>query len=120
MTLTWRRAARNVNVVMVAKAKSSTLEQRVEAFRALVREAIEQADSQGRVLKAYDGKVSLTWPSQVEAGRRGRRYVLSLSCSALGGTGHFSWIGSSWRTVFSHAAEDVAQWIDQAQQGDPK
>jgi hypothetical protein len=99
--------------VAVAKSKSASLEERIEAFREIVRAAIAKADEQGRVLRAYDGKVTLTWPSLVDARRHGRRYVLSLSCSALGGTGHFSWIGSSWRVVFAHAAEDVAQWTDE-------
>lgn len=99
---------------MVAKDKQSSLEERVEAFRGLVREAIAKADELGKTLKPYDGKVSLTWPAQVSAASRKRRYVLSLSCSVLDGhTSHFSWSGRSWRTVFSHAAEDVAQWIDE-------
>lgn len=65
-------------------------------------------------LKPYDGAVGLTWPSLVSADRRNRRYTLRLSCSVFDGpTNHYSWHGRSWRAVFSHAAEDVAEWTDE-------
>lgn len=117
IALTLHRKRYTTDCVAVAKAKQSSLEERVEAFRTLVREAIAKADELGVELKPYDGKVALTWPSQVATGRRKRRYVLSVSCSALGGTGHFSWSGSSWRGVFAHAAEDVAQWTEEMGEG---
>lgn len=113
MTLTTRRTRPSVDAVAVAKAKRTTLDERVAAFRELVREAIRKADEQGKVLKPYDGAVSLQWPSLVHTHARSPYYVLRLSCSVLGGeSSHYSWRGRSWRTVFAHAAEDVAQWTE--------
>lgn len=99
---------------MIAAAKRTTLEERVEAFRELVREAISKAEKQGRTLKPYEGSVGLSWPSLVSTGKNSKRYTLRLSCSVLGGdTNHYSWHGRSWRSVFAAAAEDVALWTEQ-------
>jgi hypothetical protein len=115
MTLTSKPKHHSLDAVAVAKSKQSTLEQRVEAFRALVREAIRKADERGQQIKPYDGTVSLQWPAMVHASTtRSRRYTLRLSCSVLGGySSHYSWSGRSWRTVFAHAAEDVAHWTSE-------
>jgi hypothetical protein len=114
MTLTSRRIRRSVDVVAIAKSKSATLEERVEAFRVLVRDAIRKADERGLELKPYEGTVSLQWPAHVYTDSKDRVYTLRLSCSVLGGpTSHYSWRGRSWRSVFAHAAEDVARWIEE-------
>ena len=118
MALTLTRRRDSLSAVAVAKSKNATLDERVEAFRSLVQEAIRKADELGLELKPYDGSVGLSWPSMVSTDKRKRRYTLRLSCSVLGGqSSHFSWSGRSWRTVFAHAAEDVAYWTELLEQG---
>lgn len=119
MALTLSREPHRVMAVAVAKAKRSSLDERMEAFRSLVKEAIRKADDLGLELKPYDGAVGLSWPSMVSADRKARRYTLRLSCSVLGGhSSHFSWSGRSWRAVFTHAAEDVAYWTELMERGE--
>lgn len=84
----------------------------VQAFRELVYEGIRKADEAGKVVKPYDGQVSLTWPALVQTHSANRKYTLRLSCSVLGGeSSHFVWRGRSWRAVFAYATADVEQWI---------
>lgn len=121
MSLLIALQSHTLNLVMSAAAKKSSLETRVEAFRELVREAISKAQEQGKTLKPYDGSVGLQWPALVATGKSAKRYTLRLSCSVLGGeTSHYSWSGRSWRSVFAHAAEDVATWTEMMGEGDDK
>lgn len=95
---------------MVANKK--LLEARVEAFRSLVYTAISKAAEAGKVVKPYDGQVSLTWPALVHTHTASRKYAVRLSCSVLGGeSSHFVWRAHSWKAAFASATADVEQWI---------
>jgi hypothetical protein len=94
-----------------AKRPRATLDQRVEAFRALVYEGIRKASKHGHAFKSYEGALSLQWPPFVREQLGQARYKLSLSCSVFGGdTNHYAWQGRSWAEVFRKASADVAVW----------
>lgn len=103
-----------------SRQSRQSLEQRVEAFRALVYRGVEKASRRGHDFMPYEGAMSLSWPPFVHM-RSGRgRYSLHLSCSVFGGpSNHYAWRGRSWGEAFRKATADVEFWISQIN-GDTK
>jgi len=96
------------------RAARRTLEDDVEAFRALVWQGVRTAIESGRGVQPYEGALHLGWAPFLRMHSRRGRYSLHLSCSVFGGpTNHYAWRGRTWGEVFRKATADVEHWISE-------
>ena len=89
----------------------------VERLRRVVFEGIRIALELDPVCKAYEGAVSVAYPSYFAGQSSGvlyqpvHEYHVSLSCYVFGPGRHYEWKGASLEEVCHKALTDVRMWI---------